>query len=135
MTDSEKATIYNGLVPYVSAGEVSMTQSAAGVVVANGDVDIRQAGTNALIVSGNVSIRQGGSQMTIASGNVAITQGGTGLAVGRAVQATGSTIGMAVGRNVSISEDSRVIFAPGGAAAFGVGVAVGLFILGRTFRR
>lgn len=135
MTDQENATIYNGLVPYVNAGNVAITQSGAGVVVANGDVDIRQAGTNALIVSGNVSIRQGGSQMMVTSGNIAITQGGAGVAVGRAVQATGSTIGIAVGREVTISENSKVMFAPGGAAAFGAGLALVLFVLGRIFRR
>jgi hypothetical protein len=135
MTDQENAKIYSGFFPYVSAAEVSMTQAGAGVIVTSGDVDIRQAGANAMIVGGDVSLRQGGSQLMIASGDVSVTQGGAGLAVGRTVDARSSIIGIAVGREVTITDDSKVVFEPRSAAAFGAGVAVALFLLRRIFRR
>lgn len=135
MTDQENAKIYNGFFPYVSAGDVSVAQAGVGVIVTGGDVDIRQAGVNALVVGGDVSLRQGGSQLMIASGDVSITQGGAGLVVGRTVEARSSMIGIAVGREVTIAEDSKIMFEPRSAVAFGAGVAVVLFLLGKIFRR
>ncbi len=127
---TSRVSAHRGFFPIVIGDEVSVAQAGGRLFVSRGNLALTQGGAQRMLVRGDVSIRQGGVQMLMAGGDVSISEGGACVAVGSTVRAQGSYIGFAVGKDVSISDDSRVIFGTREAAVFGAiaGVVCGLVV-------
>ena len=126
--ESVRVEARRGFFPGVLGDEVKVAQAGGRLFVARGDLEISQGGGQRILARGNAAISQGGAQVLMAGGDVTIEQGGAMVAVASSVRASGSHIGMAIGRDVAISDDSTVYFGPQQAAVFGAvaGIVCGL---------
>ena len=93
-------------------------------VVIGRDVSVSQAGGRLFLASGDLSLNQGGGQLLAAGGDISISQGGAGVAIARDIRVERSYVGLALGRGVEISDDSRLVL--DGKQAVLVGAVAGM---------
>lgn len=122
-----------GFFPIVAADEVSLTQAGSSAVFSGGDVSLAQAGSNFMLTAGSASIKQGGAITMAALGDVAIEEGGGVIIGAGSVDVTNGFVGIALGRNVSLT-DCRLLLGPAQAAAVGAGLGL-VLLLGRLLGR
>ena len=120
---------------FLARGSLRLTQGGGNLLVAGGDVSIRQGGTQLLLARGGISINEGGAALIGAGGDVSITEGGAAVIAARSVRAERAYVGVALGQDVTVSDDSRVLLAPLQAAIFGGALGLVLAVVTRALRR
>lgn len=120
-----------GFFPFVKGDQVSIQQAGGVAFVAKDNLQISQGGGQLIGAGNSIAVSQGGSWVMGAGGNVSIDQGGAGIVAAREVRADRSFLGVAVGREVTLT-DSRVLV--GSVGSLALGLATGL-IAGWLFAR
>ena len=98
-----------GFFPVVIGRDVSVAQAGGQLFLASGGLSLTQGAGKLLVTSGDLSINQGGGQFLAAGGDISISQGGAGVAVARDIRVERSYVGLALGRRVEITDDSRLV--------------------------
>lgn len=111
-----------GFYPFVVGDNVTTTQAGGVLYLAQGDLSMTQSGGRTVIAGGDVSMSQGGAQLLIAGGDVSVREGGAGVAMAKTLNFDRSYVGIAVGREVSIGNDSKVLLGDRQAVLLGVGL-------------
>jgi hypothetical protein len=124
-----------GFFPVVLGDEVSVAQAGGRLFVSRGDIHLSQGGAQRMVARGDVTINQGGAQMLLTGGDVSIREGGAMIAVAANVQARSSYVGLAIGRDVEISDDSTLLFGPRQAAVFGAVAGLVCGVVASVLRR
>lgn len=89
-------------------------------VVIGDQVSVTQAGAQLFIAQGDLSISQGGGRVMVSGRDASISQGGAGIAVAQRLHAERSYIGLALGKNIELTDDSRLILGSSQAAVLGI---------------
>lgn len=127
-------TAHMGFFPMVSGDQITVTQAGAGVVMARGDLALTQGGIQMARVHGDTTIHQGGVQTMLARGDVSIREGGVLLGAARSVRVENGLVGVAIGRDVDLT-NSRVLLTQQNALAMGAVAGLVFALLSRVFRR
>ena len=133
-SETSGTTAHMGFFPMVSGDQVTVTQAGAVAVMARGDLALTQGGVQMARVHGDTTIRQGGVQTMLSRGDVSIQEGGVLLGAARSIRVDNGLVGVALGRDVELS-NSRILLTQQNAAVLGVVAGVVFALLSRLFRR
>lgn len=124
-----------GFFPIVGGEDVTVAQAGAFVVGAKNDLDLRQGGAQIIGAGKDMEITQGGGWVIGAGNRVTVDQGGALVAAGRKVDLSRSYVGLALGKDVSIDAESKLVL--GSSQSLAVGLVVGFLgsLLVSLFRR
>jgi hypothetical protein len=138
---TEAGEVRHGLIGMVRAEEAHVRQSASVLTTARGGADVHQSASMALVSGGDTSMRmsaavavptlgdvrmeKAGAQWVVAAGDVSIDKGGCAAAVAPTVRVDHGGVGVALGWHVDVGENSRVLFGPLAAVAFGLAFGIG----------
>ncbi len=107
-------------------GGADVHQSAAVALVSGGDTTMTMSAAVAMPTLGDVRMDKSGAQWVIAAGDVNIEKGACAAAVAPTVRVDHGAIGVALGWHVDVGENSRVLFGPLAAVAFGLAAGAGM---------
>jgi hypothetical protein len=110
---------------------LEMVNSGAGAVVSGADLKVKNGGAGVIVSGGNLTLENGGGQTIVVGGDMEITNGGATLVIpGGDLTIKKSFIGVALAKEVQVSEDSRVLLDTPRALIFGAAFG-GVFALVR----
>jgi hypothetical protein len=117
-------------------GALTMERAGALVVRAGENMEMSYGGATALVAGGDMHVEQGGGQVLVVGGDLDIHTGGAQFAIaGGEVNATHSTLGLVFARQVTVSEDSKVLFNTPQAVVFGLAFGAAYALMNRLFFR
>jgi hypothetical protein len=110
---------------------LEMINSGAGVIVSGKDLIVKNGGAGAIVSGGDFTLENGGAQTIVVGGDMEITNGGATLVIpGGDLTVKKSIVGVALAKEVNVSEDSRVVLDTPRALIFGAAFG-GVFALVR----
>jgi hypothetical protein len=125
------------LLGRLSARDVTLTRSAAGLVAAEGNLSISEGGCGPVLVHGDMAIRNGGCGPVLAGGDVSIEYGGTQwmMSAGKASIGPNGFVGFVASPRVDVAEGGRVLLSTRQALALGAAAGIAWALVSRAVRR
>lgn len=126
-----------GFAPQINAkGNLVIEQSGALLMQAGLNLDLNQGGAAVLVAGQDMTIRESGGQVLVAGRDVELTNGGSGvLVVGRDMVVHQGVLGIAIARQVTLDEGSKVLMTQPQAIAFGAALGAVFAVVSWLLKR
>ena len=136
---ADTAEVKFSAVGALTTQSATIKASSVAAALVKGDASLAWSSAQLVGSSHDVTLSNSGGQLMLAGNNIDVQRGGPAVMAARAVTVQRGMVGMVVGQNVTLGDETRVLLKPSGAAAlgagFGVGAITGLLLAARTLRR
>jgi hypothetical protein len=119
----------------VAAADASVVQSGAAALVAGQDLHLTTGGGGVLVAGRDLTVRAGGGVVLVAGRDLRVARGGGGVLVASEAAVERGAVALLVAGRTTVADGGRVLLGLPQAAALGAALGLVLVLLGRWVRR